>query len=134
MNRRKLLIKYAVTAAFSAIPVLLILWLLGLSSAETAVEKYRILSDAFAVPGVVLMLFAGLVWVSNDGFFDGLGYAFSRVRGMFIPMAKIKHQTYYDYKMEKRGKEPHHFWHLFLVGLAYTLIAVVFLMLYSSVG
>ncbi len=136
MTLRKIIVKYAVTTAVAGLMTALILWLREFSAAETLLEKYRILADAFTVPGVCLMLFFALVLVSRDGFFDSLGYIFTRVGHMFLPTARYKHQTYLDYKQakrekkEKRASSPAH---IFFIGLAYTVVAVVFTVLYYTV-
>ena len=38
------------------------------------VDQYRTLCDAFTIPGVLALCVGLLLWVSNDGFFYGLGY------------------------------------------------------------
>ena len=129
---RKTVIKYLATIGGAMLMCLIVIWLRDLGSEENLAQRYRILADAFSVPGVILMCFSGIMWVSSDGFFDSLGYAFSRVGGMFIPFIKTKHETYYDYKQrkkEKRKKEG--FWYLFFVGFGFVLISVVFVVLYE---
>lgn len=37
-------------------------------------EKYRILSDIFAVPGLFCLFFGGLRYLANQGVFHGLNY------------------------------------------------------------
>ena len=37
-------------------------------------EKFRILSDIFAVPGLFCLFFGGLRWLAGQGAFRGLGY------------------------------------------------------------
>jgi len=37
-------------------------------------EKYRILSDVFAVPGLVCLFLGSLRWLANRGAFGGVGY------------------------------------------------------------
>ena len=133
-NGVKLLLKYLITASVAGVCVLLILWLRDFSVAPTLLEKYRILSDAFAVPGVCLIMFSLLIWASSEGAFDFLGYAFNRVGDMMIPGhgAMKKHETYYDYVERKRGKRAKGFWFLFFVGLAFTAVSVVFIILFET--
>ena len=37
-------------------------------------EKYRVLSDFFAVPGLLCLFFGGLRWLSGQGAFQGISY------------------------------------------------------------
>jgi hypothetical protein len=111
------------------------MWLRGFDSAPSLQEQYRILADSFSIPGLLLVLFTALIWVSSEGAFDGLGYAFSRVGSMFIPFHKksLEHKTYYDYKMEKKDKRAHGYSFLFFVGLFYLAVSIVFIILFESV-
>ena len=134
-NTKKTVTKYLVTIGVAALATLLVIWLRDLSAEHDLAQRYRILADAFCVPGVILMCFSGIMWVSADGFFDSLGYAFSRIGGMFMPAYKVKHETYFDYKQRKNDKraekEGGSFWFLFFVGLGYVLVSVVFTVLYE---
>ena len=134
-NGHKLLLKYGITIAVAGLFSLLFMWGRGLWTADTPMEQYKILADAFSVPGMLLVLFGALLWVSSEGIFDGLGYAFNRVGSMFIPMHKksAQHLTYYDYVMEKRGKRVHGFSFLFFTGLLFIAISVPFIVLFNSV-
>ena len=132
---RKLLLKYGITTALAGGMTGLVLYLHGYADAVTLVEKYRILADAFTIPGVLLVMVAALIWVSSEGFFDGLGYAARQFGNLFIPLfgKNRKHQTYYDYKMEKEDKRAHGYGFLFFVGLVFVLVAIIFIILHSSI-
>ncbi len=133
-NTGNAVVKYLVTIGAAAFASLLILWLRDYWSAQTLVAQYRILADAFTIPGVILMCFSGLMWVSSDGFFDSIGYAFSRVGNMFIPFMKNKHETFYDYKLRKGDKRKGgSFWFLFFVGLGFVLVSLIFVILHGTV-
>ncbi len=127
------LIKYAIAILAASSMSGVVLWLRDIGMAETLADRYKILADAFTVPGVILMLFSGLIWVANDGFFDGLSYTFTRIGHMFLPFVKGKHQTYYDYKESKKDRPKHPFFFLFAVGAVFTVVAIVFNLLYNSV-
>lgn len=135
-NYRGIITKYAVTVGVAGLMTLFILWLRDYSSAVELVDKYHILSDAFTVPGILLVMFGALVWVSSDGFFDGLGYSFVFLKNMLIPGAALrgKRETFYDYKKRKSEKRPGGYGFLFFVGIAFTAVAVVFVILYSTVS
>ena len=132
---KQILLKYGITTAVAGGMTVFLLWLRDYSEAVTLADRYRLLADAFTIPGVLLVMVAALVWISSDGFFDGLAYAFSRVGSMFIPFHRqsAKHMTYYDYKMSKKDKRPHGYGFLFYVGLVFVAIALVFVYLNSTV-
>ena len=134
-NTKNTAIKYLVTTGIALLGAIVILWSRNFIAIDDLAQKFRALADAFCVPGVILMCFSGLIWVSSDGFFDGLGYAFSRVGGMFIPAYKAKHETFLDYKQKKHDKRAEKnsgsLWFVFFVGLGFFLVSLVFTLLYN---
>ena len=136
-NTKKTLISYAVTTSIGLLAAYAIMSMQGLFTEPDVAVRYRILADAFSVPGVILMCFAGLVWVSSDGFFDALGYTAARVGGMFIPAYRAKHENYLTYKQrknkERSEKESGSIGFLLFVGLGFFIIAIVFFVLYHLV-
>lgn len=136
-NTKKTVTRYLTTTVLALAASGVLLWMMNFSSAESLAEKYRILSDAFSVPGVLLVCFFGLLWVSSYGFFDGLKYMFGRIGNMFVPGKIPKHETYYDYKMRRREKREENedqgsLSFLLFVGLGLLLVAVIFVVLYES--
>ncbi len=134
-GKKKIILQYSITAVCASIFTLSILWLRNFWTETDLAQKYRILSDAFTVPGVILIMVSLLIWVSSEGFFDGITYALKQVSGMFIPSVgrKYKHVKYHEYKAEKKEKRLHGYWFLLFVGLVFVAIAVVFLILFNSV-
>ena len=136
-NTKKTVTRYLTTTVLALAASGVLLWMMNFSSAESLAEKYRILSDAFSVPGVLLVCFFGLLWVSSYGFFDGLKYMFGRIGNMFVPGKIPKHETYYDYKMRRREKREENegqgsLSFLLFVGLGLIRVAVIFVALYES--
>ena len=134
-DSRKIILRYTITTAAAGLMSLLALYLRDFGDATTLGDKYRMLADAFTIPGVLLIMFGALVWVSSEGFFDGLTYAFSRFGGMLIPFFKggKEHLTYYDYKMKMKDKRAHGYSFMFFVGIVFVAIAVVFIALFYSI-
>ena len=95
------------------------------------VEKYRILCDAFSVPGMMLIMTGFLVMVSNQGAFEGIGYAVKYAAKMLIPGPK-KMEKYYDYLQRRRGKKIQGYGFLFIVGGCNLLIAGIFMALFYN--
>lgn len=126
---KKQLIKYSITCGIGAALVVLYLSLNEFNNADTLQLQFRMLADAFTIPGVILMLLAGLVWVASDGFFDGLTYS-ARWLARLIPFTNIKDEKYYDYKMRKSKDRPKGYGFIFFTGLGFFLAAVLFIALF----
>ncbi len=102
-------------------------------SAQTLVDKYRLLADAFTIPGVIFIMVGALVFVSTAGFFDMLSYALGRFAGAFIPFYRKKDETFFDYKTRKSEERFRGYSFLFYVGILFLVIAGVFMILFFSV-
>lgn len=93
---------------------------------------YRILSDAFALPGIVIGGFGLLVVLSNEGAFDIISYGFTLFIGKFKKdVSARKYKTYYDYKIAKRGNKKS-FANILIVGIFYFLLSILFTILYLN--
>lgn len=98
-------------------------------------EKYRMLCDAFTIPGVLLILFGALVWASDLGGFYGIGFVFNYAKKslthFFVPGSLGNTESYYDY-IERKKSEGHltGYGFLFIVGGITMAIALVFLFLF----
>ena len=124
-------LKYLLSLVVGALFVLVVVFVEEYFSATEKLLQYKILSDAFTFAGVLLMLFAALVFISSKGGFHGIGYALSRLVRMLVPFANRKDETYADYKERKRAKGiTKGYACVFFSGLVYFAVSVVFLVLY----
>ncbi len=99
--------------------------------AQTDLSKiFHILTDSFFVPAVLIMGFGGLVFVSNEGAFDGITYAVTSFMDIFRKNKKNKYHTYYDYK-ESKGNRNTSFWFLLICGLVFMAITGIMYWLYT---
>lgn len=95
-------------------------------------DLLRILCDAFTIPGL-LCVFAGLlVWGSNEGAFDGVGYVLSYAFHALIPGNIHPRESYRDYLERKRGKRVAGYGFLFVCGGICILLALLFLILFHQ--
>ena len=95
-------------------------------------DIYHILSDAFFVPGVLLIGFGLILFASNEGTFDMLSYGLLSFFNLFRrDMTKMKYHDYHDYKESKREKRQS-FGHLIIIGLIFIALSILMLMLYSK--
>ena len=133
---KKKLLQYGITTVIGA---LIALWYMKIegffeivnSATNQTKEILNILCSAFFIPGALFLLTGALLWISTTGFFDSFGYAFKMTAHMFLPFRKTERKSFYDYKMEKEEKRasvPHF---VLIVGAAFILVSVVFLILWS---
>lgn len=122
--------KYIIAAGVGGLLVAGVLGIQGYGDAASVAARYRILCDAFTVPGVALILTGILVWVAGEGLFDGVSYA---ARNILRSFTRWGHVRYYDYLREKKAKRHMGgYGFLFLTGGAFLSVAVVFFALFYS--
>lgn len=134
MNKtvKSLLRKYLITFFFGGLIAYFYVSQRDFAAVEL-MEKYRILCDAFTIPGVLMIMFGFLVVVSNEGIFDGLLYAVTYAARALIPFGRQReHEKYADYVERKRDKRVSGFGFLFISGAVFMAVAMVFLMLFYS--
>lgn len=102
-------------------------------SALSAVEKYRTLCDGFTIPGLLALCVGALLWVSNDGFFYGLGYCLDVARKALIPGGRRKTEKYYDYVQRHKQKKVTGYGFLFVCGGVCMVVAITFLVMFYCV-
>lgn len=126
---KSLLIKYGACAVFVALMV----W--GIVSSRDFSKGgletfYRYWSDAFFIPGILLILSGLLVFVANEGSFNAIGYLMRSVVTKLVPGDRMKPETYGEYVERKREKKVTGYSFLFISGLVSIAISTVFLVLY----
>ncbi len=129
------LIKYGICVAFA----LLMVWIyfsLRLDSMQDfsaleLTERFVLLSDAFTIPGGILLMSGALVALSNNGALDGVGYAMRLMVRMLIPGMGRKQERYGDYVERKKEKKLSGYGFLFISGGFFLLIGIVFMVLYN---
>ncbi len=119
------LIKYAVCVGVEAVIAFLVIWSKGFFTDSTAVNL-QILADAFFVAGILMTLFAGMLFVSGEGALIGIGFVLRNVVLAFIPMGRARHELYVDYRARKLSEAKKHDNSSILVtGLSFLIIGVI---------
>ena len=136
MNQKlkSLVIKYTISFVVSSFLVYLTLHLQGYGELTDMVDKYVVLANAFTIPGVIFICISILIAVSNEGIFYGITYATTFVWKMLVPGTSKDYEKYGDYverKKEKTSVKGYSF--IFFTGCIFTLIAIVFIILYYKV-
>ena len=94
------LIKYAVCFGIEVLIAFLVIWSKGFFT-ESAAVNLQILADAFFVSGIIMTLFAGMLFISSEGALLGIGFVLRNVVLAFLPMGRAKHELYADYRARK---------------------------------
>lgn len=123
------LLKYGISALI-CVAIVLGYTLGGNLADRDLVDVYRLLSDAFTLPALLFLFSGTLVWLSNQGSLDAIGYLLTAVVRFLIPGGALKHEKYGDYVARRREKNVIGYGFLFIVGLICMAGALVFTWLY----
>lgn len=96
-------------------------------------EKYRVISDGFAIPGMLVTNFGLMFFVASKGALDGVLYGVRYMVLSLIPNGRKKIQKYGDYVEDKRKKRITGMGYFVHVGIVFCLISLIFVVLYNRV-
>ena len=75
---------------------------------QPLVDQYLMLSDAFTIPGVLLILLGCLIWATDLGGFYGIGfvvnYAKKSIMSFVVPGALGDIENFHDYVERKKAE------------------------------
>lgn len=124
-ENKALLIKYAICFGVASLITFIVFWIKGFFGSDPAVNL-QIAADGFSVSGILLTLFAGMMFISGEGALIGIGFVLRSVALIFIPMGRMKHEVYAQYrerKLAERKKAKDH--SILVTGLLFLLIGVI---------
>lgn len=125
-ENKETLRKYAVCFGIEALIAFFVIWSKGFFAHSLAVNV-QILSDAFFVSGILMTLFAGMLYVSGEGALVGIGFVLRNVVLAFVPMGRAKHEKYADYRARKLSNAKKQNDRCILVsGLIFLFIGILF--------
>ena len=123
MNKVKLR-NYGICVGIELLIAFLVIWSKGFFT-QSASVNLQILSDAFFVSGVLMTLFAGMMYVSGEGALIGIGFVLRNVVLTFIPMGRAKQERYADYRARKTSEiKKHNDSCILVTGLIFLFIGV----------
>ena len=131
VSKKGLIISYIITNGVCILFVIGHLFRFNVFKQTDLQEIYRILADAFFIPGALLLLITAFIALSNQGSVDAIGYMLKRFGQMIIPFVKKKHERYSDYVENK--KRVHGYSFLGWTGLIYFAIGMLFTGLFFTV-
>ena len=99
-ENKSLLIKYIICFGIASVITFIVFWIKGFFGDSVAVNV-QILSDGFSVSGILLTLFAGMMYVSGEGALIGIQFVLRNIAQAFVPMGRKHHEFYKDYRERK---------------------------------
>ena len=127
------LIKYGFSFAFVGLVAWFYISQRDFQGAEL-VNKYRMICDALTIPGVLLVLFGAMLWVTGQGALDGIAYCIRFAVFSLIPGKRLERdEKYVDYVIRKRENRKKGYSFLFYSGLVTLAAAGVFMYLFYSI-
>ena len=117
---------YGICVGVELLIAFLVIWSKGFFTDRASVNV-QILADAFFVSGILMTLFAGLMYVSSEGALIGISFVLRNVVLAFIPMGRMRHEKYADYRARKladRKKSSNRC--VLVTGLVFLFVGIVF--------
>ncbi len=125
-EKKKLLLKYLVCFGVASLIAVAVFAIDGFFTDDIAVNM-QILSDGFSVAGILMLLFAGMLFISSEGALIGIGFVMRNVVLAFIPMGRTKHELYAKYRERKLAELKKQSDHCVLfIGLLFLVIGIAF--------
>ena len=132
-KKRDALRNYGICVGIEVLIAFLVIWSKGFFAHSLAVN-IQILSDAFFVAGILMTLFAGMMYVSSEGALIGIGFILRNVVLFFVPMGRTKHELYADYRERKLKEAKKHDTRCILVtGLIFLFIGIALTVIWNVV-
>jgi hypothetical protein len=125
-QNKALLTKYLVCFGIASLLAFIVFWIKGFFAHSLAVN-IQVLADGFTVSGLLLTLFAGMMFISGEGALIGISFVLRNVVQAFVPMGRRHHEVYAKYRERKLGEVKKSGDHCVLIaGLTFLFIGVLF--------
>ena len=124
---------YAICVGIELLIAFLVIWSKGFFT-ESAAVNIQILSDAFFVAGILMTLYAAMVYISDEGGLIGIGFVLRNAVLAFVPMGRARHEKYADYRARKMSQsKKHNNSYVLVTGLAFLFVGIVFTVIWYTV-
>ena len=128
-EKKSLLIKYGVCFGVASLITLGVFGIKGFFTDDVGVN-IQILSDGFFVSGILLLMFAGMMFISSEGALIGISFVLRNVVMSFVPMGRMNHELYGQYRERKlaelKAKRASGDHCITVVGLVFLATSIVF--------
>ena len=123
---------YGICFGVEVLIAFLVIWSKGFFTQSAAVN-IQILSDAFFVAGILMTLFAAMMYISGEGALIGIGFVLRNVVLTFMPMGRAKQELYADYRARKlKEAKKHNNSYMLVTGLVFLVIGIAFTVIWSA--
>ena len=134
---KSLLIKYVICIVVASLIVGVVIWSKYNQAEDFELTApnfiFQVLSDAFSVSGILLVLFSGLMFVSGEGALLGIGFVMRNVFLWFVPLGRMQQETYKQYRERKLGGAKKSGNGCILVtGLIFLVIGIIFTIIWYT--
>ncbi len=93
----------------------------------------QILSDGFSVAGILLLIAAGMLFISSEGALIGISFVMRNVIQAFIPMGRKNHELFGKYRERKMAElKKANDGAIFVTGLVFLIIGIVFTVIWYT--
>ena len=117
---------YAICVGIEVLIAFLVIWSKGFFT-DSAAVNIQILSDAFFVAGILMTLYAGMMYVSGEGALIGIGFVLRNMVLAFVPMGRARHERYADYRARKLSEaKKRNDSYVIVTGLIFLFIGIIF--------
>lgn len=126
--------RYTIAILVGAVMALAVLLARGTFTQTEGRTILKDVSDAFFVPGVLIICLGALLFVGENGIFDMLNFGVKKVVSL-VRNEKYRAElprTYYEYTEQQREKTRSAYGYLFIVGAVFLLAAVIFVILHET--
>ena len=126
-ENKSLMIKYLICVGVACALAVAVFAIQGFFTDDVAVNM-QVLADGFSISGALLLMCAGIMFISGEGALIGIGYALRYTLLTFIPGGRSRQEMYKDYrerKMEAIKKSTDQC--VLFVGLAFLAIGLIFM-------
>lgn len=133
-EKKSLLIKYLICFCIASLITVGVFGIKGFFTDNVGVN-IQILSDGFFVSGILLLIFAGMMFISSEGALIGIGFVLRSVALIFIPMGRKNHEFYAQYrerKLAERKAKTSNDHCVLVVGLVFLAISIVFTVIWYT--
>ena len=124
--------KYAGIILFSCVFMAIYIITHDVAGAEGK-EKLKIISDGFAIPGLLVASYGRLIWVYDKGALDGVLYAMNTMWLSLVPGGRNRVGRYSDFVEKKSASRNSEFIQFLIVGGVFIILAILLTVIYNFV-
>lgn len=125
------LISYGICLAVALGLLFVVLELNGYWQSQEPMDRARILCDGFSVPGALMVLAAGVLFVSGEGIFNGVLFGLKRGKEILLPFLHSEYVPYREFIKKRAKKKVKGYGCLFFTGLAFLIVGIVLLVRFN---